>query len=88
MSLDIMTNARDELAETMVTSREDLYQSASFPHARLSPERFQDYKERIRQLVKDLINEPYDPNGEVYGFSIAMFLAPPYLQISNDDDKA
>src|SRR6266702_7811609 len=39
ISLDIMTKARDELAEAQEYIEEDTYRSEAFPHVRLSPER-------------------------------------------------
>src|SRR5438132_13066674 len=39
MGLEIMTQAREELAEALVTIEEDPLRTDSFPHIRLSPER-------------------------------------------------
>ncbi len=39
IGLEIMTQARDELAEALVTIEEDPVRTESFPHIRLSPER-------------------------------------------------
>ncbi len=79
-SLDIMSKARDELVEALVGVESDPHQTISFPHVRLSPERTQAYFERIEALVEDLLHEPSDPNGQVYGVFIAMFKAPAYIQ--------
>ena len=80
-SLEILSKARDELVEALVES--DPYQTISFPHVRLSPERAQAYFERIEALVEDLLHEPSDPNGQVYGVFVTMFKAPAYMQDSS-----
>ncbi len=79
-SLEIMTKARDELAEAVVTIEEDPYQTDGFPHIRLSPERAQAYSERLQALIEDVLHETPDPDGEVYGIFVAMFKAPAYMQ--------
>ena len=79
-SLEIMSKARDELIEALVGAESDPHQTISFPHVRLSPERAQAYFERIEALVEDLLHEPSDPNGQVYGVFVTMFKAPAYMQ--------
>src|SRR6266567_3453173 len=79
-SLEIMSKARDELIEALVGVESDPHQTISFPHVRLSPERAQAYFERIEALVEDLLHEPSDPNGQVYGVFVTMFKAPAYMQ--------
>jgi DNA-binding transcriptional ArsR family regulator len=81
--LDIITNARDELAEALVSVKDDHYKRDAFPHVRLSPERAQYYADRLEGLLDDILNEPHDPDGEVYGILLAMFKSPPYLQSSS-----
>jgi len=87
-SLEIMSKARDELAEALVGVESDPHQTISFPHARLSPERAQAYFERIEALVEDLLHEPSDPNGQVYGVFVTMFKAPAYIQGSSVASEA
>ncbi len=82
-SLEIMSKARDELIEALVGVESDPHQTISFPHVRLSPERAQAYFERIEALVEDLLHEPSDPNGQVYGVFVTMFKAPAYMQGSS-----
>lgn len=82
IGLEIMTQARDELAEALVTIEEDPLRTDSFPHIRLSPERARAYYERLEALVDDILNETPDPGGEVYGIFVSMFKAPVYLQSS------
>jgi DNA-binding transcriptional ArsR family regulator len=79
-SLDIVTKARDELAEAVVTLEEDPCQMDGFPHVRLSPERARVYSERLRALLDEILAETPDPDGEVYGILLAMFKAPAYMQ--------
>jgi len=80
VSLDIITTARDELAEALASGEDDPYSNNAFPHVRLSPDRAKVYYERIQALVDDILSEPYDPTGDVYGILTAMFKSPPYLQ--------
>src|SRR5262245_12712739 len=67
VELDIITTARDELAEALASGDDDPYCDNAFPHVRLSPERAKAYNERIQALVEDILREPYDPIGDVYG---------------------
>jgi DNA-binding transcriptional ArsR family regulator len=80
LSLEIMTKARDELAEALTTIEDDPLQTDGFPHIRLSPERAQVYSERLQALVEDVLHETPDPDGEVYGILVAMFKSPAYMQ--------
>ncbi len=79
IALDFATKLRDELADSLA-AQDDATCKASFPRARLSPERFQAYQERVEALVNDFMSEPSDLEGQVYSLFIALFLAPPYLQ--------
>ena len=79
-ALDIATRARDELAEALASTPDDPYRTDGFPHVRLAPARAQLYYERLQALVEDLLREPPDPDGQVYGIFVAMFKAPPYMQ--------
>ncbi len=88
-SLEILDTARNELAEALATVKEDLHQYNGFPHVRLSPERACFYSERLKALVNDVLNETPDPDGEVYGIIVGMFMSPSYMQgpsTSNTDD--
>ncbi len=90
-ALDMLTSAREELAKTFEAEGDkegtscDLpfpqarYKTA-FPHARMSPEHAEAYSKRIFDIIGEFSNEANDPNGQVYGLSIVMFIAPPYLQ--------
>ncbi len=83
IGLEIMSQARDELAEALVTIEEDPVRTESFPHIRLSSERAGAYFERLQALVDDILHETPDPDGEVYGIFVSMFKAPAYLQGSS-----
>ncbi len=84
VDLDIITTARDELADALVSIADDPFCDNAFPHVRLSPERAKIYQERIRALVDDILAEPYDPTGAVYGILVAMFKSPAYMQTTGD----
>jgi DNA-binding transcriptional ArsR family regulator len=79
IALEFAAKLRDELADTL-TAQDNAACNTSFPRARLSPERFQFYLERMKDLVNDFMSEPADPEGQVYSLFVALFLAPPYLQ--------
>ncbi len=87
VNFDIVTHIRDELNEAEAAQPEmseaeekELPFTSGFPHARISEERARSYFTRLEALVEEFLREPVDPNGQVYGFGYAFFLAPPYLQ--------
>src|SRR6266487_2420610 len=80
INLDIIAKAYQELAVAEANTKEDVYQTAGFPHVRLLPERARDYSERLQTLVDDILQEAPDPNGKVYGILVSMFMAPAYMQ--------
>jgi DNA-binding transcriptional ArsR family regulator len=80
MSIDILEHADQELVESVAAYGEDGACGGGFPHVRISEERAQVYRERLDGLLEDLLHEPVDPQGRVYGIVFQMFLAPPYLQ--------
>jgi DNA-binding transcriptional ArsR family regulator len=79
VALDIITKARDELTEA-ATAKSGYVGGVSFPHVRVSPERAKHYEERLEALLNELLAEPADPNGAVYGVFLAIFKAPAYVQ--------
>lgn len=85
VGLDIITDARNEMAEAIASVEEDPDRRDGFPHVRLSPERARYYRDRIEALMDDLVSEPADPNGKIYGVYISMFTSPIYRQVSNAD---
>jgi predicted ArsR family transcriptional regulator len=80
ISLEILTKARDQLADALAEGATDKDTCASFPQVRLSSERAQVFEERIKALVNDFINEPSDPEGQIYGLCTAFFKAPLHQQ--------
>ncbi len=78
--LAIMTSARDELAESLQTIKEGPLLMDGFPHIRLSPKHAQTYSELLNGLLDDILRDPPDPDGAVYGIFLAMFKAPAYMQ--------
>lgn len=88
INLDLLVDARNELAEALGTIGDHAILDAGFPHARLSAERAQFYHQRLTALLDELVSEPPDPNGQVYGLSAAFFLAPPSLQVASAEDAA
>jgi DNA-binding transcriptional ArsR family regulator len=94
VSFDIVTHIRDELneaeaARTDMTEAEEKEApcTSGFPHARISEERARSYFARLEALVEEFLREPVDPNGQVYGFGFAFFLAPPYLQAPDTGNR-
>jgi len=81
--LELLAHAQGELAEALGTRGESACLSVGFPHIRLAPERARVYQERLEALVNDLITEPPDPDGQVYGLSVLFFLASSTLQVSD-----
>src|SRR2546423_6747507 len=57
IALEFAAKLRDELADTL-TAQDNAACNTSFPRARLSPERFQFYLERMKDLVNDFMGEP------------------------------
>jgi DNA-binding transcriptional ArsR family regulator len=84
VELTIINTARDELVDALAETADDPYASNAFPHVRLAPERAKAYHERLNALVEDILREPYDPTGDVYGILVALFKSPAYLQTTDD----
>jgi DNA-binding transcriptional ArsR family regulator len=85
IALTILTHLRDEVAEVL-TERTDTDTAGGmrvgFPHARLSPERAQEYEQRLNALIDEFVEEPSAPDGLVYGLGFALFVAPAYVQVT------
>ncbi|HEY1389336.1 MAG TPA: winged helix-turn-helix domain-containing protein [Ktedonobacterales bacterium] len=75
-----LTDARDELAETLVDGDPEALVKTAFPHARLTPERHAYFERRLMDLVDEFIAEPSTYEGTVFSLSVALFQSPPYLQ--------
>lgn len=83
-----MEQARDEIAASPVGASNQSDWGDGFLHPRLSRERAEKLKERLDALVEDVLSEPPDPEGEVYGLYIALFKSPDYLQVKQPDDES
>lgn len=84
--VDFLNSARDELAEAILDYNEDIEVYCGFPHARISPERAEFYGERLRELINDFLQEPVDPEGQVYALSVALFKAPAWQSVIKENE--
>ncbi|HEY7341642.1 MAG TPA: winged helix-turn-helix domain-containing protein [Ktedonobacterales bacterium] len=75
-----LTDARDELAETLADDGPEALVKTAFPHSRLTAERYAYYERRVMELVEEFIAEPATDEGTVFSLSVALFQSPPYLQ--------
>jgi DNA-binding transcriptional ArsR family regulator len=86
-SLDILTQARDELAETLAEQDSEQFTCiVGLPHVRLSQERRNAYVERVSALINEFLNEPPDLRGEVFTLCVGLFSAPQYMQTRQGDE--
>lgn len=79
-TMEIVTHARDELADALADYGEGMVEHDGFSHARVSPERAAYYQRKMDDLMEEMILETPDPTGDVYGFYGAFFLSPRYMQ--------
>jgi predicted ArsR family transcriptional regulator len=86
MTLDMVSQMRDEMVDTLADADEELVLYAGFPHARLTEARAQEFAARLRQLIDDFVADPPAPQGQVYGLGGTLFLAPHYVQVDPDPD--
>jgi hypothetical protein len=77
--MNIFSVARDEIVEVLALPEKSLFYQG-LPHARLSEQRARHYAERLQALVDELLSEPPDPQGNVYGMYLVLYEAPDYLQ--------
>ena len=75
-----LAEAHAELSEAVGTVGYEASITGGFPHMRLAPERVSYYQQRMDDLLTDLVQEPLDPTGQVYGLVLAFFRAPESLQ--------
>jgi len=75
-----LTDARDELAETLVDGSPEALVKTAFPHTRLTAERYGYFERRVMELVDEFIAEPQSDEGTVFSLSVAFFQSPSYLQ--------
>jgi DNA-binding transcriptional ArsR family regulator len=86
VTLDIVTNIRDELAESQQGyGQEDVVAYAGFPHVRLTKEHAMAFRAKLEALAVEFNTAPSDPDGIVFGLGAALFIAPPYAQADAPD---
>ncbi|MGH2486378.1 MAG: ArsR/SmtB family transcription factor [Ktedonobacterales bacterium] len=78
--MDMLTKARNEVAETYKAYGENGYLGGGLPHSRLSAKRAMYFERRMRALADEFVDEPQDPDGHIFGLAVSLFLAPPYMQ--------
>jgi DNA-binding transcriptional ArsR family regulator len=81
VGLNLINQARDEMAEALRQQPDDAVRHGSFLHFKLSARRAQIYAERLQELANTFLREGPDSEGEIYGFYAALFLAPAALQV-------
>ncbi len=91
-TLQFLTDARDELADALLAFPETLTTdidscSVGFPHARLSPARATEFRRRLGELLEEFGTTEADQDGQVYALCTAFFLAPPYLQTTDERNE-
>lgn len=90
VNVDFLTQARDELAEALAAGNGpaggEVSLTGGLPHARLTPERAQHYVHRLTELMNEMMTEPVVAGSMVYGMSLSLYVAPPYLQVVPGDD--
>lgn len=82
---NILTTARNELAEMMAEDRpwdDDEMHVMAFPHLQLSAKKAKTLAHRLGRLINELVATPNEPGEPLYGVAIGMFRAPDYLQAS------
>ena len=77
---DWLGDAHEEWREARASYGDDATLMSGLPHTRCSPERAQYYAQRLDALMEEFINEPHDPNGQVFTLSTVLFKSPPYIQ--------
>jgi DNA-binding transcriptional ArsR family regulator len=87
VSLKFLSDARDELADATLDFKEETSLYSGFPHARMSREKAEEFAERLRVIAEDLFMEPDDPDGDVYGLSVALFRSPAWLSAKVDKEE-
>ena len=87
VDLDFISHARAEMVDSLVSYGDDKPRFNAFPHARLSPEKAQEYLRRFEALLNEFIEEKPDPDGKIYSVFFSMFKAPPYIQVSTASEE-
>lgn len=80
VTLKMLADARGELCETMAALGDDAGLLTAFPHLRMTEQRLEEFHARLDALVDEFVAGPPDDEGQVYGLSVAFFVAPGYMQ--------
>ena len=81
INMQMITKVEEEYRESFEAGEGYLtIKSFSYPRARLSEQQALAFQERLHALVNEFIQEPQNPDGEVYTLFTTFFKAPPYLQ--------
>jgi DNA-binding transcriptional ArsR family regulator len=83
-----LSEAHAELTEAIGLLGKAATIAGGFPHVRLSPERMQHYYQRLVELLTEIVEEPLDPDGQVYGLVVAFFRSPESLQPESEGETA
>lgn len=86
---NILTTARNELAEMMAEDRpwdDDEVHVMAYPHIQLSAKKAKALAQRLDRLINELITTPNAPGEPLYGVAIGLFRAPGYLQAEKASD--
>lgn len=86
VGIDFLTDARDELADATLDYGEDTTLNSGFPHARINKEKAAYFSAKLEALMDEFLEEPNDPEGEVYGLSVSFFRAPSWQKQINDKE--
>jgi DNA-binding transcriptional ArsR family regulator len=91
-TLDIFNTFREQFIDSKddysdLNGADDQINQMAFPHARLPREKAEDYAKRLGAIVEDLLAEPADPNGDVYGVFVSLFKSPTYMQSGDNPEK-
>jgi DNA-binding transcriptional ArsR family regulator len=80
VALDIVDTARNDLLRLEPTPDGPQGETSAFayPRVRLSPGQIDRYAKRVNDLVQDLLNEPQEPDGQLYGLILGFFAVPAY----------
>jgi predicted ArsR family transcriptional regulator len=84
-ALNSLAEARNQLADSLAEDQDVTFShcKTAFPHALLSHEQAEAFNTRLFDLIYEFATLPPEPDGQVYAFFSAFFIAPSYLQSEN-----
>lgn len=92
VNVSFIDHLKAEYSETLAERNQEQdcedIETSGFPHLRLSEERAREFSTRMKALMDEFIEEPYDPEGQVYSLFMMMFKAPSYLQPSTKSEPS